>query len=361
MMKLNEIRTNIDQIDSKILKLLNDRMEQALLAKKFKNSIEDPEREKAIMEKLKHTPNSLLDSVLTESIYKLILSWSKELQAKDCMVIGFQGEHGAYSEDAARRWDKDLLTIPCTTFNGVFEGVSSGMFDYGVVPVENTLGGIVGPVNELLINTELFIVGAVDMPIHHNLLMLPGTDHREIREVYSHSQALSQCRRFLSRNNLTPVPFFDTAGAARMLTETKPRAAACIAGRLAAELYNLEILKDNIQDSNINRTRFLILARERAETSGTKCSITFSTAHKSGTLFGVLEIFASAGINLTRIESIPTQPGSYSFFLDFDGSDKDPVVVDALEKAGNSTLDLKLLGCYVEKNIDDQTIKGEEE
>lgn len=360
-MKLEEIRTTIDQIDSKILKLLNDRMEQALLAKKFKNSIEDPERERDIMEKLKKTPNSLLDLELTESIYKLVISWSKKLQAKDCMVIGFQGEHGAYSEDAARRWNENLLTIPCTTFNGVFEGVHSGMFDFGVVPVENTLGGIVGPVNELLINTELFIVGAVDMPIHHNLLILPGTDHREIREVYSHSQALSQCRRFLSRNNLVPVPFYDTAGAARMLTEMKPRAAACIAGRLAAELYNLEIIKENIQDSDVNRTRFLILARERDNREGNKCSITFTTAHKSGTLFGALEIFASAGINLTRIESIPTEPGKYSFFLDFDGSDKDPVIIKALEKAGNSTIDMKLLGCYVEKFIDNQAVKGEEE
>jgi prephenate dehydratase len=146
-----------------------------------------------------------------------------------------------------------------------------------------------------------------------------------------------------------------------MLTETKPRAAACIAGRLAAELYSLEILKDNIQDSDVNRTRFLILAKEKSESHGTKCSITFTTAHKSGTLFGVLEIFASAGINLTRIESIPTEPGKYSFFLDFDGSDKDPVIMEALEKATIATVDLKLLGCYVEKFIADETIKGEEE
>jgi prephenate dehydratase/chorismate mutase/prephenate dehydratase len=358
-MKLKEIRTAIDQIDSKILKLLNDRMEQALLAKKFKNTIEDPEREKAIIEKLKNTQNSLLDPSITESIYKIIISWSKELQARNYQVIGFQGEHGAYSEEAARKWNMDLLTIPCTTFNEVFEGVNSGMFDYGIVPVENTLGGIVGPVNELLINTDLFIVGAVDMSIHHNLKMLPGTDHREIREVYSHFQALSQCRRFLSRNNLTPVPYYDTAGAARMLTEKKPRGAACIAGRLAAELYNLEIIKDNVQDSDINRTRFLVLSREKHKGDGNRCSITFTTEHKSGTLFSVLEIFASAGINLTRIESIPTEPGSYSFFLDFDGSDRDPKIQAALEKAEKSTIGLKLLGCYIEKFIDDKESKGE--
>lgn len=142
--------------------------------------------------------------------------------------------------------------------------------------------------------------------------VLPGTDHREIREVYSHSQALSQCRRFLSKQSHTGS-VLRHGRRCKDAYETKPRAAACIAGRLAAELYSLEILKDNIQDSDVNRTRFLILAREKSETHGTKCSITFTTAHKIGTLFGVLEIFANAGINLTRIESIPTEPGKYSF------------------------------------------------
>jgi prephenate dehydratase/chorismate mutase/prephenate dehydratase len=358
-MKLEEIRNIIDQIDSKILKLLNERMEQALLANKFKKAIEDTAREKEILEKIKHTPNLLLEPSFTEPLYKLIISWSKELQGRNYQVVGFQGEHGAYSEEAARRWNRELLTIPCTTFNGVFEGVTSGMFDYGIVPVENTLGGIVGPVNELLINTELVVVGAVDMPIHHNLMMLPGADHREIREVYSHTQALSQCRRFISRNNLVPVPFYDTAGAARMLTEMKPRQAACIASKLAAELYSLEILKENIEDSNINRTRFIILAKERKFDHGNKCSITFTTEHKSGTLFNTLEIFARAGINLTRIESIPTEPGQYSFLLDFDGSDSDPIVIDALKQAEGVTSGLKLLGCYNEIFVTEDMMKGE--
>ncbi len=353
-MKLDEIRNNIDLIDSRILKLLNDRMEQALLAKKFKSKVEDPDREKELFEKLKKNPNTLIDTEFTENLYKTIISWSKSLQEKDFKVIGFQGEHGAYSEEAARQWDEKLVTIPCTTFNDVFEGVNSGMFDYGVVPVENTLGGIVGPVNELLTNTELKIIGAIDLPVHHSLLMLPGTDHREIREVYSHSQALSQCRRFLSRNNLTLVPYYDTAGAARMLSENKPRAAACIAGKLAAELYHLETLKENIEDSSINRTRFLVLSKAEKPKNGTKCSVTFTTEHKSGTLFGVLELFAQKGINLTRIESIPNEPGNYSFFLDFDGSDKDEVILDTLEKAESITSRFKLLGCYTEKIIEDQ-------
>ncbi len=355
-MNLDEIRNNIDQIDAKILKLLNDRMEQALLSKKFKTEIEDTERENQLLEKVKNSPNALLDGNLTETLYKNIITWSKKLQAKNHMVIGFQGEHGAYSEEAARTWDNKLVTIPCTTFNDVFAGVASGMFDYGIVPVENTLGGLVGSVNELLTNTDLKIISAIDMPIHHSLLMTPGTDHREIREVYSHSQALSQCRRFLSRNNLSLVPFYDTAGAAKMISETRPRGAACIAGKFAAELYGLEVLKENIEDSNTNRTRFLILSKNIEPKPGNKCSITFRTAHKAGTLFETLELFAKAGINLTRIESIPDEPGTYSFLLDFTGSDKDENVIKTIKKAEESTSDFKLLGCYNEIIVENKKI-----
>ncbi len=352
-MKLDDIRHNIDVIDSKLLKLLNDRMEQGLLAKRFKERIEDLEREKFVLERVKNNPNSLIEQEFSEDIYKTILAYCKKLQGREMVLIGFQGEHGAYSEEAVRHYNKDYVTIPCTTFNEVFEGVNSGTYDYGIVPVENTLGGIVGPVNELLINTELQIVGAIDMPVHHSLLMVPGTDHREIREVYSHSQALAQCRRFLSRNNLALVPYYDTAGAAKMLSEKQPRGAACIAGKLAAELYNLEVLKENIEDLSSNRTRFLLLSKTKMIEDGAKCTITFTTEHKAGTLFGALELFAAAGINLTRIESIPNEPGDYSFFLDFNGSLKDPNVVETLEKAEKQTSGFKILGCYNEKVVEE--------
>jgi prephenate dehydratase/chorismate mutase len=351
-MKLNEVRQNIDLIDSKILNLLNDRMEQGLLAKRFKEKIEDPAREQEVMKRVVSNPNALIESEFSENIYKQIIAFSKKLQSQPLSLTGFQGEHGAYSEAAVRHYNKDYVTIPCTTFNEVFEGVNSGLYDFGIVPVENTLGGNVGPVNELLINTDLRIIGAIDMPVHHCLLIAPGTDYREVREVYSHSQALAQCRRFLSRNNLTPIPFYDTAGAAKMLAETKPRGAACIAGSMAAELYNLEIVKDRVEDLGSNRTRFLLLAKDDEDREGNKCSVVFTTEHKAGTLFGVLRIFAEAGISLTRIESIPNEPGDYSYFIDFDGSNKNPVVMDALDKVEKQTTGLKILGFYNEKKVD---------
>jgi len=333
-MKLNEVRQNIDLIDSKILNLLNDRMEQGLLAKRFKEKIEDPAREQEVMKRVVSNPNALIESEFSENIYKQIIAFSKKLQSQSLSLTGFQGHY-----------NKDYVTIPCTTFNEVFEGVNSGLYDFGIVPVENTLGGNVGPVNELLINTDLRIIGAIDMPVHHCLLS-------EVREVYSHSQALAQCRRFLSRNNLTPIPFYDTAGAAKMLAETKPRGAACIAGSMAAELYNLEIVKDRVEDLGSNRTRFLLLAKHDEDREGNKCSVVFTTEHKAGTLFGVLRIFADAGISLTRIESIPNEPGDYSYFIDFDGSNKNPVVIDALEKVEKQTTGLKILGFYNEKKVD---------
>ena len=206
--------------------------------------------------------------------------------------------------------------------------------------------------NHLLIDAELKVVGAVELPIHHCLLAVPGTDHRDIRSVYSHPQALAQCRHFLARNKLEPVHYSDTAGSAKMLSEKRPKASAAIASKLSGELYNLEPIKEHIEDHEKNITRFLVLSRQEAmEEEGDKCSIIFSTEHKAGTLFRVLEMFAKEDINLTRIESIPEKPGTYAFFLDFIGAINDGKVIKALENAKNASTHFKLIGCYKEKKI----------
>jgi prephenate dehydratase len=279
------------------------------------------------------------------------MSEASGIQERKPKTVGFQGEHGANSEVAARAWDQGAAAMPCREFSDVFDGVRDGYFDFGIVPVENTLGGIVGPVNSILITTDLKIVAAIDMPISHCLLAIPGADHREIRSAYSHSQALAQCRNFLSRNKLEPRPYYDTAGAARMIAQERPRDTAAIANRFAAEIYDLEIIKDEIQDSENNRTRFFVIAREAARQAGNKCSAVFSTEDKAGALFRTLEIFASAGINLTRIESVPNKPGDYAIFLDFDGSDEDPGVAGAIAGAGGVARDFRLLGCYSERKL----------
>jgi prephenate dehydratase/chorismate mutase/prephenate dehydratase len=192
------------------------------------------------------------------------------------------------------------------------------------------------------------VVGAITLPIHHCLLAVPGTDYRELRAVYSHYQALEQCHHFIARNNLEPVPYYDTAGAAKMVAESGPTASAAIASKLCAELYDLEIIKENIEDFDKNITRFLVFSKKASGESGNKCSIVFSTAHKAGTLFRVLEVFAKHKINLTRIESIPNLQGSFAFFLDFVGSKDDANVNDALKEVGKMTTNFRLMGFYDE-------------
>jgi prephenate dehydratase/chorismate mutase len=351
MMDLKDIRRRIDFLDSRILRILNDRMELALMARKLKTSIEDGDREKALLDRIRQNSPGLINSEFIEKVYTEIIKESKVLQKKDFRLIGFKGEHGAYDEIALREWDKGLIPIPCEGYHQVFEGVRAGLYDYGIVAVENTLGGIVGEVNELLVNTDLYVVGAVELPISLCLLVLHGADHREIRNIYSCSQALDQCSNFLSRNNLEPVQYYDSAGAAKMLAEDMPQGTAVIGSKLAAEIYDLHVIKEDIDNFGNNVTRFLILSKEEQSEEGDKCSIVFSTEHRAGTLFKALEVFAKKNINLTRIGSIRSSMGDYTFFLDFIGSKKDENIVDALREVETVTVNYRFMGCYKEKKI----------
>jgi prephenate dehydratase/chorismate mutase/prephenate dehydratase len=350
-MDLKNIRNHIDILDAKILNLLNERMEQAIMTKKFKEQIEDGEREKEIFQRIVESYNILLDPKFCKKLFVEIIAESKNLQSRDNRIIAFQGEHGAYGEIAAKNWNGDVIPVPCKEFIEIFDGVESGLYDFGIVPIENTLGGVVGEVNELLIGTKLYIIGAVDLSISHCLIALPGITHREIRKVYSHPQALAQCRNFLRRNNLEPISYYDTAGAVKMLTEKNLEDSAAIASNMAAKIYGLEIIKEHLEDSGKNNTRFAVLSKEANDEQGEKCSILFSTEHKAGTLFKVLEVFAKANINLTKIESVPERPGNYAFFLDFLGSDKDENVIDSIEKVQSITQNFRLLGCYKERKV----------
>ncbi|HSB46757.1 MAG TPA: prephenate dehydratase [Candidatus Bilamarchaeum sp.] len=349
-MELEELRRKIDGIDSDILKLLNKRMEFALRTRKMKSGVEDPAREKLVLDSARKHSRGLVRPEFSERIFSDIIAESRALQEKGPRLIGFQGEHGAYSEVAVRSYDKSAVPIPCPEFIDVFEGVGKGQLDCGIVPVENSLEGAVTQVNDLLVDTDLRIAGEVRVPVHHCLLALPETDYRDIKVVYSHPQALAQCRGFVSRNKLEPRPYYDTAGAAMMLSAERPKAAAAIASRLCADIYDLEVLKENIEDHESNTTRFVVLTREKAAGNGNKCSIIFSTAHRAGALYNALKVFSDAGINLTRIESRPIRkdPGKFAFLLDFQGSDTDPKVKAALEEMKKETAMFKFLGCYME-------------
>ncbi len=347
-MKLEEIRRKIDKIDRELLVLLQERMGLALRSKKFKEAVSDPDREEQMLARVERLNLDLIERSFTMRLLKTIIKESKRLQKEDRRLVAFQGEHGAYGEGAARRLVPAGAFIPCMEFIDVFRGVEESYFDLGIVPVENSLEGAVTQVNDLLTTTNLKVIGEVKVIVTHCLLATEAMDYREIRQVYSHPQALAQCRGFLIRNKLEPRPFYDTAGAAKMLARENPRAAAAIASALSAELYDLEIIKEKIEDGPSNSTRFLLLSREPYTDVGDKTSIIFATAHEAGRLYNVLRLFAEANINLTRIASMPlrTDPDNYSFFLDFEGSEKDKKVAAVLKQMADLTISIKYLGSY---------------
>lgn len=347
-MKLEEIRRKTDKIDRELLVLLQERMGLALRLKKFDLTVTDPEPQEDLVARAERLNLGLIERSFTRQLLNTIIEESKRLQKEDRQLVAFQGEHGAYGEVAARGLIPAGAYIPCLEFIDVFRGVEDGHFDLGVVPVENSLEGAVTQVNDLLTTMNLKVIGEVKVAVNHCLLATEMTDYREIRLAYSHPQALAQCRDFLSRNKLEPRPYYDTAGAAKMLARENPKAAAAIASALCAELYNLEIIKEGIEDGPSNSTRFLLLSREPYAGDGDKTSIIFAVSHQAGSLFGVLKLFAEANINLTRIASMPlrTDPGNYSFFLDFEGSEKDKKIIRVLEQVEAQTISMKYIGSY---------------
>ncbi len=347
-MKLDEIRYKIDKIDRELLVLLQERMGLAMRSKKFKTTVVDPKREKDVLEKAERMHLDLVERSFARQLLRTIIEESKRLQAEDRQLVAFQGEHGAYSEVAARHLVPGGAYIPCMEFVDVFQGVEQGYFDLGVVPVENSLEGAVTQVNNLLTRTPLKVAGEFKVPVRHCLLAAQETDLKEIRVVYSHPQALAQCQLFLSRHKMEAYPYYDTAGAAKMLARENPRASAAIASALCAELYDLKIIQSGIEDGTANHTRFLLLSLQESVDRGEKTSIIFSTAHEAGQLFKVLGVFANAQVNLTRIASMPmrSDPGNYSFFLDFEGSLQEDHVAKAMQELEEMGVRVKCLGSY---------------
>ncbi len=266
------------------------------------------------------------------------------------MRVAFQGEKGAYSEEAVIQFfGEEVETVPCRDLPTVFSSVESGRVDYGVVPVENSIEGSVNETYDLLLTTGLKVSGEIYLEIHHSLLAHPEADPRKIRRVYSHPQALAQCRVYLLSRGYEAVPSYDTAGAAKMIMEERVLDAAAIASERTAKLYGLKVIERNIEDYGRNYTRFLVIGDKDAEPTGNdKTSIIFSLPHTPGSLYHALEEFASRMINLTKIESRPTKhrPFEYYFFVDFEGHRLEERVREALEGLLGKSTFLKVLGSY---------------
>jgi prephenate dehydratase/chorismate mutase len=347
-MNLDEIRRKIDKIDRELLVLLQERMGLAIHSKKFKVDVVDEKREETVLARAERMNLDLVHRSFARQLLGTIIEESRRLQQQDRKLVAFQGESGAYGEVACRGLVPGGAFIPCTEFVHVFEGVQQGHLDLGVVPVENSLEGAVTQVNDLLTTTGLKVIGEVRVAVNHCLLAAEPLDVSEIRVVYSHPQALAQCQRFLLANKMEARPYYDTAGAAKMLARENPLAAAAIASGLCAELYDLHIISQGIADGATNSTRFLLLSREPYAGRGDKTSIIFATAHEAGRLYNVLRLFAEANINLTRIASMPlrSDPGNYSFFLDFEGDMRDDHVARVFEQLDKMAITVKCLGSY---------------
>jgi prephenate dehydratase len=266
-------------------------------------------------------------------------------------LVAFQGERGSFSEEAAYKLlGRRIRVLPCETFAATFESVTRGRAHFCLVPIENTLAGSVYENFDLLLANHLHIVGEVNLRIVHHLIALPGTTRREVRQVYSHPVALAQCSRFFAKNRrVERVPFYDTAGAVKMLAERHPRGAAAIASRIAAEVYHARILATHLEDHHENYTRFLLLSKTpRVSPKASKVSIVFSTRNLPGALFKCLSVFALRDIDLTKMESRPLRgrPWEYFFYVDFIGNVNQKRCQNALAHLAEVTNFLRVLGCY---------------
>jgi len=266
------------------------------------------------------------------------------------IIVSFQGEHGAYSEQAIRQhFGENPITLPCKDFDELLSSVLDDKADYAMLPVENTLAGTVISAYDALMKYDLFVQAEVTQKIEHCLLCLPQMELEDIQYVISHNQALSQCRETLKKYNIEPIDFYDTAGAAKNLSELGKKNTAAIASELAAKTYGLKILRKNFEDLHFNSTRFFIMGEKMVKASGNcKTSIIFITLNKPGSLYRVLRELSNRNINMTKIESRPSRKDKwhYLFYLGFEGSQETDTIKDALKAIKSETIFFKNLGSY---------------
>ena len=264
--------------------------------------------------------------------------------------VAFQGERGAFSEDAAiKLFGLDIDFLPCVRLQDVFHAVSENKVSFGVVPIENSQAGSINETYDLLLAYPLDIYAEVILRISHCLMALPGENRANITTVYSHPQALAQCDNFLGSLSVEIVPVYDTAGSAKMIKDRELRKCAAIASKRTAEIYGLEILAEEIETNINNYTKFFAISREKAKLGKkNKTSLVFAARHVPGALYRILGIFNAKNINLTKLESRPskTKPWEYVFYVDFEGHLGEEVCQKAVEELQKEAIFVKILGSY---------------
>ncbi len=383
-LNLNEIRSRIDEIDDELVKLIEDRLnivkEVALFKKNTGKKIFDEEREKEVVKKnLQKVKNKELNHYV-EIILKDIMDSSKEYQkfkigeSKEYVndldfygkKLGYTGVPGSYAYEVLINLiknnkninDKHLIEYNIINFNShhdLVEAVSNNNIDIAILPIENSIVGEVRDSIDLINKKNIHIIGEVQHKIEHNLLGIKNSKIENIKRVYSHEQALMQCSEFLEKYpNWLKEKMNNTALSAKYIHEENNIENACIANLHTKEMYDLELLKDNINNQKENYTRFFIISNENIIIDGSeKISIVTSTDNKSGALMELLQILSNYNLNMVNLKSRPriSKPWEYYFYIDFEGNIKDKCVLKALEEIREKSNYLQILGNYKIYNL----------
>ena len=269
----------------------------------------------------------------------------------DTVYIGYQGVEGSYSHEALLEYFGEAVkTINVNTFEEVFIELNNGNISYGVLPIENSSTGGISEVIDLLYKYDVSIVGEYCLKINHSLLGIPGAQIKDIEEVYSHPQAFMQSKEFLKEySEWKLISYFNTAKSVEFIKSQNNKKFAAVASKKTAQLYGVDIIKENINFNTNNYTRFIIINKDlQTDEKNDKISIVLSIAHKSGALFEIIKCIADQGLNMLKIESRPiiNIPWEYLFYIDFEGNMKDSKVQKAIELIREYSIQLKLLGNY---------------
>ncbi len=352
MSDLNELRQKIDSLDKQIINLLNERAGVVVDVGAFKRNVDGappiyaPDRERAVLDRIKRINNGPLPDRCLIAVYRELMSGSFFLERP--LRIAFLGPEGSFSHSAAKlKFGKCVEYEPQVDIRGVFDEVAREHCDLGIVPVENTIAGGIIETLDLLIDSSVSICAEVPLAIHHNLLA--NCPMEDVKKIYSKPEVFNQCRNWLSSamSNIETIQAASTARAAIRVADEANSAA--IGSRLAAELYGLQIVCENVEDNPNNVTRFFVISRDCARKTGNdKTTFIFSVSDKAGALVDVLQSFRSNGVNLTNIESRPSRKreGVYNFFADCLGHLDDENMKQAIKDVRSHCLQLCELGSY---------------
>lgn len=348
--RLEQLRRQIDAFDEQIVNLLNARsqvvVEIGQIKQQNKSPIYAPDREKAVFEKVRRLNKGPLPNRCLEAVYRELMSGSFALEKP--LRIGFLGPKGSFSHMASgRKFGASVEHVPLPDIAVVFDEVVKGHIDYGLVPVENSIGGGVVDTLDAFLTSSARICAEVKITIHHNLMARESWE--QVKTIYSKPEIFSQCRQWLMNvaKDRDVQPAASSSRAAEIASQDS--SVAAIGSAMAGELYDLRMLFENIEDNPDNVTRFFVIGRETARRSGDdKTAIMFTTAHKPGALAEVLDVFKENGINLTDIEKRPSKKVNweYYFFIDAEGHAENEQMKKAIEEAGRHCLQLTVLGSY---------------